>query len=80
MITFDLHCSLGHGFEGWFSSSTEYDAQQLKGLLRCPYCDDAHVEKSLSAPNIGRKGNLPERMSRNMYLPMPRLESRLAAK
>jgi hypothetical protein len=57
MITFDLHCAFGHGFEGWFSSSTDYDEQKLKGLLRCPYCDDAHVEKSLSAPNIGRKGN-----------------------
>jgi hypothetical protein len=57
MITFDLHCALGHGFEGWFSSSTDYDEQKLKGLLRCPYCDDENVEKALSVPNIGRKGN-----------------------
>jgi hypothetical protein len=70
MITFDLHCSLGHGFEGWFSSSTDYDAQQLKGLLRCPYCDDAHVEKSLSAPNIGRKGNqAPSRKNESEHVP-----------
>lgn len=57
MITFDLHCASGHGFEGWFSSSTDYDEQKLKGLLRCPYCDDENVEKSLSVPNVGRKGN-----------------------
>ncbi|MBL0924111.1 MAG: DUF1178 family protein [Sphingomonadaceae bacterium] len=57
MIAFDLKCSLGHGFEGWFASSGDFEAQQAAGLLTCPLCDDKVVHKALSVPNVGRKGN-----------------------
>ncbi len=57
MIAFDLMCSTGHRFEGWFGSSNDFDAQQSGGLLRCPVCDDIVVRKALSVPNVGRKGN-----------------------
>ncbi len=59
MISFDLCCAKGHSFEGWFASSSDYDAQKSSGLLTCPVCDDASVHKMLSVPNIGRKGNQP---------------------
>jgi hypothetical protein len=57
MIAFDLQCSFGHGFEGWFASSGDFDVQQATGLLACPICDDVAVQKTLSVPNVGRKGN-----------------------
>lgn len=57
MIAFDLNCSAGHRFEGWFGSSQDYDAQKADGLLTCPLCDDRQVNKALSVPNVGRKGN-----------------------
>jgi hypothetical protein len=57
MIAFDLRCSEGHQFEGWFGSSADFDAQQSKGLLTCPFCEDGVVNKALSVPNVGRKGN-----------------------
>ena len=57
MIAFDLSCSGGHKFEGWFSSSEDFGAQQSGGLLSCPVCDDIIVRKALSVPNVGRKGN-----------------------
>jgi hypothetical protein len=57
MIAYDLRCSLAHGFEGWFASSTDYDAQLAAGLLRCPFCEDAVISKMITAPNVGRKGN-----------------------
>ena len=57
MIAFDLKCSVGHGFEGWFASSDEFDMQRNSGLLVCPVCDDIMVHKALSVPNVGRKGN-----------------------
>ena len=59
MISFDLCCGRGHRFEGWFSSSRDYDAQQTSGLISCPVCNDGTVSKMLSVPNIGRKGNKP---------------------
>ena len=61
MISFDLCCGKGHSFEGWFSSSADYDLQQSAGLVACPLCNDAVVQKMLSVPNIGRKGNQPTR-------------------
>lgn len=57
MITFDLNCSNGHQFEGWFASSADFDAQKSSGLLTCPACNDGIVQKALSVPNVPRKGN-----------------------
>jgi hypothetical protein len=57
MIAFDLNCSAGHKFEGWFGSSDDFEAQRSDGLLVCPVCDDMVVHKALSVPNVGRKGN-----------------------
>lgn len=49
MIVFDLVCGHGHRFEGWFASSDAFDEQQHKKLVRCPMCDDHHVERLPSA-------------------------------
>jgi hypothetical protein len=57
MITFDLNCSNGHQFEGWFASSADFDAQKSSGLLACPACNDGMIQKALSVPNVPRKGN-----------------------
>jgi hypothetical protein len=57
MITFDLNCSNGHQFEGWFASSADFDAQKSSGLLACPTCNDGRIQKALSVPNVPRKGN-----------------------
>ena len=57
MIAFDLSCSGGHSFEGWFASSADFEAQRSGGLIACPMCNDAIVHKALSVPNVGRKGN-----------------------
>ena len=56
MIVFNLACSLGHPFEGWFASADDFSKQQAHGLVACPICNDSHVEKGLSAPrlNMGR--------------------------
>lgn len=57
MIAFDLNCSNGHQFEGWFTSSADFDAQKSNGMLTCPLCADVTVHKALSVPNVPRKGN-----------------------
>lgn len=45
MIVFDLICRNEHRFEGWFASGEDFAAQQDRGLLNCPVCGGAHVEK-----------------------------------
>jgi len=57
MITFDLNCSNGHQFEGWFASSADFEAQKSGGMLVCPTCNDGRIQKALSVPNVPRKGN-----------------------
>ncbi|RVQ69076.1 DUF1178 family protein [Croceicoccus ponticola] len=58
MIVFDLSCrNNGHRFEGWFRSSSDFERQQDNGLLLCPECGSANIEKAVMAPAVGRKGN-----------------------
>lgn len=52
MIRYALHCDKDHEFEGWFSSSSEYDEQAKSGLLSCPVCGSEKVEKAIMAPAI----------------------------
>lgn len=54
MIRYSLICDSGHGFESWFRSSGDYDAQQKKLLVTCPLCDSAKIEKQIMAPRLGR--------------------------
>lgn len=57
MIVFDLSCEHGHGFEGWFGSSTDFAVQREQGLVACPQCGSLDVSKAPMAPAVGRKGN-----------------------
>lgn len=56
---FDLECENGHVFEGWFASHDDYDTQRERGLLTCPMCGAARVDKRVSAPRLS-VGNLQE--------------------
>jgi hypothetical protein len=49
MIIFDLACTRGHTFEGWFASGEEFARQKSADLVRCPICDDAAIERRPSA-------------------------------
>jgi hypothetical protein len=66
MIVFDLLCSNAHKFEAWFGSTSDYEAQKTRGLVSCPMCGDAAVEKAVMAPAVGAKGN-----QRRASLPVP---------
>jgi hypothetical protein len=56
MIIFELSCAHGHRFEGWFASGEEFARQQERGLVTCPVCDDAHIERLPSARVSVAKG------------------------
>ena len=48
MIAFDLECSRGHTFEGWFNNTQSFEEQQARRLVGCPYCNDKKVKKIMS--------------------------------
>ena len=52
MIRYALACEHGHGFEAWFGSSSDYDAQAAKGLVECPVCASTAVAKQIMAPAV----------------------------
>lgn len=48
MIAFDIQCSNGHIFEGWFNNSDSFEEQNIKNMINCPYCNDSEIKKVLS--------------------------------
>ena len=54
MIRYSLVCERKHDFEVWFKNSADYDKQSKRGLVTCPACGSAQVEKALMAPSLGR--------------------------
>jgi hypothetical protein len=48
MIVFDLECSQGHVFEGWFDTLEAFEQQNADDLVSCPYCDDTRIKRVLS--------------------------------
>ncbi|RLB88848.1 MAG: hypothetical protein DRH10_06940 [Deltaproteobacteria bacterium] len=43
MIAYDLQCSNGHTFEGWFDGRQAFEEQMQKKLIACPVCNDTNV-------------------------------------
>lgn len=64
MIRYDLRCDGGHGFDGWFRSSADFDRHQGGGLLSCPHCGSAEIAKALMAPAVSTR----EETSREVVL------------
>ncbi len=56
MKVFNLRCTAGHGFEGWFGSEEDWVSQQARGLVECPLCGDRGVERLPSAPRLNLSG------------------------
>jgi hypothetical protein len=56
MIRYSLICERKHDFEIWFKNSADYDKQSKRGLVTCPACGSATVEKAIMAPALGRAG------------------------
>lgn len=65
MKVFNLECTRGHGFEGWFGSEDDYVDQQARGLLECPLCGLREVRKLPAAPrlNLGARPTTPSARS-----------------
>ena len=55
MILYNLVCDKRHEFESWFPNSSAYDKQARRGLVSCPVCGSAKVEKAIMAPRLARR-------------------------
>ncbi len=61
MIHYALICEHGHDFGSWFQDSAAFDKQAKRGLVTCPHCGSAKVEKAIMAPRLAssRKPKAP---------------------
>jgi hypothetical protein len=61
MIVFDLLCSSGHPFEGWFGSAADFSSQKERHLVACPTCGSSKVKRVPSATrsNLGAEAPKP---------------------
>ena len=57
MIAYDMECSQGHVFEGWFDSTESFEEQNSKNLISCPYCDDTNIRRIMSPVSVKRSGS-----------------------
>ncbi len=77
MMVFDLKCAGGCAvFEGWFSSGSDFTEQSTRGLVQCPYCGSASVEKAPMAPRVARSGG-PSEAVREKLAELASLQTRL---
>jgi len=54
VIVFDLGCENSHRFEGWFSSSEDFEQQLGRKLVSCPLCGDANIVRLPHALRINK--------------------------
>ena len=45
MIAYDLQCSNGHRFEGWFEDFKAFEKQKKQELIACPVCNSIDVTR-----------------------------------
>jgi len=48
MLAFDLNCSNGHSFEGWFKDLESFNEQNSKGMITCPFCKSTNIIRVFS--------------------------------
>ncbi|HEN20754.1 MAG TPA: DUF1178 family protein [Desulfobacteraceae bacterium] len=71
MIVFDLECSNGHIFEGWFDSLESFEEQNADGFVNCPYCSDSSIRKVVSP--VAVKKSYPETRKTDLPIDYQRL-------
>jgi hypothetical protein len=72
MIAFDLECSRGHVFEGWFQNNHSFEEQNARKLVSCPFCNDTHIRRIISP--VAMKGSSRDETEKNAaIIDYPRL-------
>ncbi|MBF0104647.1 MAG: DUF1178 family protein [Deltaproteobacteria bacterium] len=53
MIIYELQCSAGHKFEGWFKDLKAYNDQLKKKLIQCTFCGTDQVTRIPCGCHVG---------------------------
>jgi hypothetical protein len=55
LIVYELKCSDGHRFEGWFKDRSAFEEQRTKKEIACPVCGSTDISLMLSSVAIKGK-------------------------
>jgi len=75
MISFDLECSNGHKFEGFFKDYNAFDDQMNAGLVECPICNSREIKRLFTGCSIQAKGSLLEKKQPTFFEMVRMVES-----
>lgn len=56
MVVYDLICSQGHRFEGWFKDLEDLEKQLAGNMLTCPVCNDDKISRLPSTFGLVKSG------------------------
>jgi len=56
MVVYDLICSQGHRFEGWFKDLEDLEKQLAGNMLACPVCNDDKINRLPSTFGLVKSG------------------------
>ncbi len=54
MIVYDLKCTCGCQFEGWFENRSQFEQQNRENHIACPQCGSDDIDKILSPVAVRR--------------------------
>lgn len=58
MVVYDLTCSQGHRFEGWFQDLEDLETQLASHMLSCPICNDENISRLPSTFGLVKSGRV----------------------
>lgn len=58
MVVYDLICSQGHRFEGWFTGLDDLEDQLGARLIACPVCGDEAISRRPSTFGVVKSGRV----------------------
>lgn len=61
MVIYDLICSQGHHFEGWFNDLEDLEFQLRDRGLVCPVCGDEEISRKPSTFGLVKSGRVEEK-------------------
>lgn len=72
MIVFEIGCSAGHRFEGWFASAEDFQKQRAARQVSCPVCGSHLVDRIPTAKIVRPRGaSLPVSEDAERHPPAP---------
>lgn len=63
MVIYDLECTDGHRFEGWFPNAEAYESQQQEGMVTCTHCGSTDIRRLPTGGHVSGLASKPQALA-----------------